>query len=258
MILSTRQVYLLRLGKPRIPCNLGGDSSSDSSVATKNDTSNVANSWDKRNVVSDSAVGLTGDGNMVDRSASTITSMMDSSSTSTITSMMDSSNKSTNFNDSSSTNSSTNFSDSSIRDSSTNFTDNRIDASTKIDNSNKSTNFTDNSTKSDLGAISAAMGLAATATNGMGSVANNSIDGVMGVMKQQSYDSQQGVMAAFELARSSGSTTAKNSSDVLGFASQAIEKTSAAMNDAKDGNQSKMVMTALIVIGAIGVAYALK
>lgn len=129
----------------------GGDES-HSSTSHQSTANNTAYNTDKRNVASDYAVAISGDGNVVDRSTSNLTKYFDQSDRST--SFTDSSNRSTNFTDSSNrstltnnlsmlldnSNRSTNFSDSSVRNTTT--------STSFSDSSNRSTNFTDNSDRS--------------------------------------------------------------------------------------------------------------
>lgn len=203
-------------------CNFGGDSKSDSSVSTINDTKNWATSIDKRAVAQDSAVSLTGDGNTVNR------------------------NSTTNFADSSnrSTTNLTSFIDNSFKDSSTKFTD----------NSDRSVH----NTVTDYGSVGSAL-------NGMGAMTTRAFDssdlatkGAIDVLKLQTTEGHKTVADAFALARASSASSQANSAAVLGFASNMVEKTSAAFAEAEDGGQSKMVMGALAVVAIVGVAFALK
>jgi hypothetical protein len=248
MILRPDQLRLLRLTGRANPYNFGGDSESDSSTQTTNQTTNNVQNNDKRNVASDSAVALSGDGNVVDRSSSSVTSFIDSSSTTStsLTSFIDNSNKSTNFSDTS--------------DKSTKFTDN----SQKNTTTATSTVFTDSSNRSvtnintDYGSINGSMTLAGSMTSKAFDVAGGALDGTIGVLKQSSADSLKSIAMAFDAASGASALSKANSAAVLGFANEAMKSTADAMADAKDSGQSKMVMTALMVIGAVGVAFALR
>jgi hypothetical protein len=253
MIYSTRQIYLLRLGKPAIPANLGGSSKSDSSVKTQNETLNNATSIDKRAVAQDSAVSLTGDGNTVNRNSTTNFADSSNRSTTSLTSFIDNS-----FKDSSSK---TTFTDSSNR--STTFTDNST--------SDSSTNFTDSSDRSvhttvtDYGSVGAALdGMGAMVGRAFGTVdlgfgvAGDGIKGAVDTLKLQTTKGYEGVSDAFAVAKAMSASSQANSAAVLGFATDTIKKTNEAFAQADDGGQSKMVMAALVVVGAVGVAMALK
>lgn len=215
-----------------LPMYFGGDSKSDSSTQTTNHTTNNVENNDKRNVASDSAVALSGNGNVVDRSSSSVTSFIDSSTSTSLTSFIDNSNKSTNFSDSS--NRSTNFSDSSNR------------------------SVTTINTNTDHGSVAGSLGLAGSMTTKAFDVAGDAIDGAVGVLKQSSSDSLKSISMAFDTAKGQSALANASSAAVMGFASEALKATQSAMEDAKDGGQSKMVMAALGVIGAVGVALALR
>lgn len=230
MILNPRQIQLMRLGLPIVPANFGGDSDSDSSTRTTNDTQNNATSTDKRAVGSDQAIALTGDGNAV---------AVDRSST---TNFMDSSNRSTTFTDLS--NRSTNFADTSNRSSTTTFTDNSNRSVTNVN--------------TDFGSVNAALGLGGTMTTKAFDTAGKAIDGAIDTLKLQTKTGADMVSKAFDLSKSAAANAQASSAQVLGFATTALQATQSALTDAKDSGQSKMVMAALVVIGVIGVAYALK
>jgi hypothetical protein len=244
MILRPDQLRLRRLTGRANPYNFGGDSESDSSTQTTNQTTNNVQNNDKRNVASDSAVALSGDGNVVDRSSSSVTSFIDSSTSTTLTQFTDNSDKSTKFTDSS--------------DKSTKFTDN------SQKNTTTSTVFTDSSDRSvtnintDYGSINGSMTLAGSMTTKAFDVAGGALDGAIGVLKQSSADSLKSIAMAFDAASGASALSKANSAAVLGFANEAMKSTADAMADAKDSGQSKMVMTALMVIGAVGVAFALR
>lgn len=214
--------------------SLFGSDDSSSTTSTSNATSNTAYNTDKRAVASDQAVSLTGDNNAIDRSTSSVTSFFDASNRSStdLTSFIDNSNKSTNFADTSSktTNDITSFADSSSKNSgnSTSF----------VDSSNRatSTSMTTMNTTSDFGAIG----------------------GAVDVLKLQTVEGQKSIMAAFDMAKNSGANSMKNSAEVLGFATSAIKESAGAFAQAADGGQSKMVLAALVVVGAVGVAFALR
>lgn len=202
--------------------NFGGDSSSDSSTNTTTSTSNLAISTDKRAVASDQAVSLTGDGNTLDRSTSNVTQMFDSS------------NRSTAFNSGNTT------------------------------NSNNTTIFTDNSDHSvrtsitDYGSVSASMATNSAMTTKALEVADHGIGAAFDSLKLQTTEGSKTIMAAFDLAAKAGANADTSSAKAIGLAQTALQSTQAAMQDAKDGGQQKMVLVALGVIGAIGLAFALK
>jgi hypothetical protein len=87
-ILRPEEIHLLRMGRPIIPAN-GGDSESEANTTTTNNTRNTAINTDKRNVASEEAVSVSGDGVVVDRSSQSTTNFSDTS------------NRSTNFSDTS-------------------------------------------------------------------------------------------------------------------------------------------------------------
>jgi hypothetical protein len=222
MILRPAQVYQLRLGRPVTPANFGGDSDSDSSTNTTNQTTNHATSIDKRNVASDAAVALSGDGNTVDRSTSNVTTFTDTSnrSSTSITEMMDKSNRSTNF----------------------------------TDNSDHSVS----TTITDYGSVNKSLdGLGAMTSKALDVAAggvNNSLDALKALADMQ----QKTVLAAFDMSKAASAGALSNSAAVMGFANSAIEKTNAALEDAADGGQSKMVTYAIAAVAAVGIAFALK
>jgi hypothetical protein len=133
----------------------GGDES-NSSTSSQSTSNQTAYNTDKRNVVSEQAIGLSGDGNVVDRSSSNLSQWFDSSDHSV--QFSDSSNRSTVMNDSrnlstmlfDSRNLSTAFTDSSDR--STQFTDNSNRSTENrtsfVDSSDRSTYFNDTSNRS--------------------------------------------------------------------------------------------------------------
>jgi hypothetical protein len=221
-IIRPAQIYMLRLGKPVTPCNWGGDSSSDSSTSTVNDTKNFATNTDKRSVASDAAVSLTGDNNTVDRSTSSVTQFFDTSnrSSASLTSFMDTSNRSTNF----------------------------------TDNSNRSVN----TSVTDYGSVGGSLSLAGSMTSKAFDVADDGIKGAIDTLKLQTGAGSKMVEQAFDLARASGANALGTSAQVIGLANSAIRQTEDALTQAKDGGQSKMVMAALAAIGVIGVAFALR
>jgi hypothetical protein len=231
-ILRPAQIYRLRMGMTITPASWGGDSSSDSSTSTLNDTKNYDTNTDRRAISGDSAVALSGDNNTVDRSTSNLTQFFDTSnrSSSTVTEFRDNSNRSTNFSDSS--NRSTNF----------------------ADNSNRSVN----TTVTDYGSVGGSLSLAGSMSTKAFEVADGGIKGAIDTLKLQSSAGAKMVEQAFDLARSSGANALGTSAQVIGLANSAIQKTEAAMTQAKDGGQSKMVMAALAAVGAIGVALALR
>ncbi|MBV6324363.1 hypothetical protein KVP70_25845 [Duganella sp. HSC-15S17] len=262
------------------PYNFGGDSESDSSTDTTSSTTNNTYNQDKRNVASDAAVAISGSGNSIDRSTSSLTSFIDSSTTSSLTSFVDSSTKdsSTKFTDNSNrsttftdgSNRSTTFTDSSTKDASTHFTDfSTKDSSTKFtDNSTKdsSTKFTDNSNRSvttvntntDYGSVNGSLTLAGSMTGKAFDVAGLGVAGAIDVLKKESDNGLKAIGMAFDSVGKQSAMSQASSAATLGFASDALRATQSAMQDAKDGGQSKMVMTAIIAAGAVAVAFALK
>ncbi len=77
--------------------NFGGDSKSDSSTKTTNNTTNWTDYNDQRVVGQDEAIGLSGNNSTVNRTTSNLTSFIDTSNRSSSTSFTDSSDRSTHF-----------------------------------------------------------------------------------------------------------------------------------------------------------------
>lgn len=224
MILRPAQIRQMRMGLTVTPANFGGDSESDSSTSTRNDTTNYATSTDKRAVASDQAVSLTGDYNTIDRSTSNTTQFFDSSnrSSTSLTSFLDQSNRSTNF----------------------------------TDNSDRS--VTTVNTMTDYGSVSGGLSLADSMTKRALDLSGNSIGGAIDVLKLQTKTGADSTAAAFDLARASGANSLSSSAAVLGFANSAIRETADAFAQAKDGGQSKMVMAAIGAVAVVGIAFALN
>lgn len=243
-------------------------SSSTSSNETLNQTTNDVTNIDKRNVASDQAVGLTGDGSWIDRSSwaqdntNNSTWMQDNSkrSSSTITQMFDNANRSTNFSDSSVRDSSTFFSDSSVRTDS--HATSLFDYSKKsdshdtsmVDNSNRSVSY--NTT--DYGSVGKALDSLGMMSSKSLDVAAGGVAGSIEALKYLADQQQKSVTAAFDLTRSASSNALGNSAQVMGFANSALEKTAAAYAQARDGGESKNIMYALAAVAVVGVAFALK
>jgi hypothetical protein len=138
-------------------------------------------------------------------------------------------------------------------------------------NRNQTTNFNDSSNRSttsltsfvhttvtDYGSVGAAL-------NGMGAMTNRAFDsvdigmaGAVDVLKLQTNEGYKAVSSAFAAAREASASAQANSAAVLGFASNMVDKTNAAFQQADDGGNSKMVMAAIVVVGAVGIAIALK
>lgn len=231
MIRNPAQIGLMRLGLPPTPCNFGGDSKSDSSTSTANYTTNNTDYNDKRNVAQDSAVSLSGDNNVVDRSTSNVTQFFDTSD------------RSTHFND--------------LSDRSTLFNSN----SGNTTNSNNTTIFTDNrstsTTVTDYGSINASLGLMGGMTTKAFDVAGMGIMGAIDTLKLQSQQQLSATKEAFDLVRSSGANNLASSAAMIGMATDAIEKTQAAFQNSSDGGDQKTVVYALGAIAVVGVAFAM-
>jgi hypothetical protein len=224
MILRPDQIRLRRLtGRPN-PYNFGGDSDSDSSTNTTNNTTNHVSSTDMRNVASDSAVAISGSGNAIDRSSSSVTSFIDNSDRSTLTS----------------------FVDMSTKDSSTKFTD----------NSDRSVHTS--TTVTDYGSVNGSLTLAGSMTNKAFDTAALGITGAIDVLKKESDNGLKAIGMAFDSVGKQSALAASSSAATLGFANDALKATQSALQDAKDSGQSKMVMTGIIAAGAVAVAFALK
>lgn len=209
----------------------GSDDSSSTTSSTSTAT-NTAYETDRRAVASENAVSLTGDNNSIDRSNTTNFFDTSNRSSTSLTSFMDNSNRSTNFQDNS------------LKDSSTHFTD--------------SSDRSVHNTVTDYGSVNSSLSLNGSMTSQAFGVAGSAIGGAIDVLKLQTVEGNKSVMAAFDMAKSSGANSMASSAAVLGFASDAIKQTNSAFAQAKDGGQSKMVMAAFGVIAAIGVAFALR
>jgi len=126
------------------------------------------------------------------------------------------------------------------------------------------TQFTDNSDRSvtnvttDHGAISGALAAMGTMTTQAFGVADNAIGGGIDVLKMQVGASSKAIERSFDLMAATAANSASNSAKTLGFASDALEKTQQAFQDAKDGAQSKMVMAAIVAAAIVAVAFAVK
>lgn len=252
-ILRPAEIRLMRMGRPTIPANFGGDSESDSSVATSNTTSNTSNWHDARATAGDNAVSLSGNGNFLDRSATT--NFNDSSNRSTLTSFVDDSNRSTNFSDSS--NRSTTFLDASVK--------NTTNSTSFVDGSNRSTNYS----TTDFGAVQAGMAGMSQAVTGAFNLSGNVVKTAQDVMMSSASASQNALNSAFQIAQQFSQGSTKNSADLLGmaqatmadtrnFATKAIEQAKDAFADAKDGGTKKIMLAVLAVVAVIGVAQVMK
>ena len=126
---------------------------------------------------------------------------------------------------------------------------------TYIDGSNRSTNIS-----TDFGSVGAALG-------GMGTISSRAIDlgqfavgGAIDVMKQQTALNAAGIASAFDVAKQSSANALTTAAQVMGFANTQTAAASDAFKAAKDesnGNRTLM-LTALAVVGAVGVAVAMK
>lgn len=218
MILRPAQIHLMRMGRPVTPANFGGDSDSDSSTNTTNRTDNYAQNIDRRNVASDSAVSLSGDNNVVDRSSSSVTTFTDTSNRST-----------------------------------TSITE-------MLDKSNRSTNMstTTNNTVTDYGSVNKSLDGLGNMTSKAMDVAAGGVNGAMDTLKYLASMQLKTVEAAFDISKATSANALGNSAAVMGFANDALNKTSDSMRDAKDSGQSKMVTYAIAAVAAVGIAFAFK
>lgn len=142
----------------------------------------------------------------------------------------------------------TQFFDSSNRSSTslTSFTDNR----STVDNSDRSVRIT----STDHGAVAAGLGLGNKALDTVG----KTVDSAFNLATLQSKNGLEATRAAFDLAKSSGANSLAGSAAVLGFASDTIQEARAAFQEAEDGGQKTIAIYALLAVGAIGVALALR
>lgn len=246
---------LMRLGCSATLANFGGDSDSDSSTTTNNTTRNDYFVTDKRNTVGDQAIGLSGDNNTIDRSTSNLTQFFDSS------------NRSTNFSDSSDR--STHFADNSDRSTAFNSNNTTSNSNNTIFTDNRDMSVHSSTTITDYGSVAASVGLAGAMStkaletagllNGQNvGLAGLSITGAIDNMKLQSQTGLEATKLAFDLVRSSGANNLQSSAAVLGMAQNAIEKTSAAFQEASDGGEKKTIMYAIGAVAVIAVAFALR
>lgn len=198
-------------GRPSPYC-FGGGSKSDSSTQTTSNTSNLTNYNDKRAVGQDEAISLGGDGNVVNRSTSNLTSFIDSS------------------NRSSSSN--TSF----------------------VDNSNRSVSMTTTNVTTDHGAVAAGLGLGTKALDTVGATTKQAF----ALATIQAENGLKATQAAFDLAKSSGANSLAGSAAVLGFASDTIKEARTAFQEADDNGQKTIAVYAILAVGAIGVAMAVR
>lgn len=132
---------------------------------------------------------------------------------------------------------------------------------------NSSTSFTDNSDRSsttittvtDFGAIGQMLGT-------VGTVANRAIGqsemlgaGAIDSLNKTGANSVMLALKAFDTASAQSANAISSAREVMGFAQRAIDETSDAFATAKDGGTNKtMLIVALAVVGAVGVAVAMR
>lgn len=229
----------------------GGGGSSQANTSTATSTTTSTNMLDQSMMGGDNAVGLNGNGNLVDKSVTNNTAFTDTS------------NKSTNFADNSTTDNSTFFSDTS--NNSTSF----------ADSSNRSTNFLDSSTTStvstsssssstintisDFGSVTAALGGMGQLSSAALTLSGQVVKDGMGMLANQSKDNMAMADKAFAFASSQSAADAQKYTDVLGFAKDTIQQASTAYADAKDGGANKtLLIAAVATVGVVGLAMAMK
>jgi hypothetical protein len=114
--------------------------------------------------------------------------------------------------------------------------------------------------QTDFGSVGAAL-------SGMGTISSKAIDlgqfaigGAIENMKQQTALNAAGIASAFDVAKQSSANALTTAAQVMGFANTQTVAASDAFKAAKDetnGNRTLM-LTALAVVGAVGVAVAMK
>jgi hypothetical protein len=198
----------------------GGDSNANTTTTTTNHT--TQNNTDQSMMGGDNAVGVNGVGNIVDKSVVNNTAFNDSS------------NRSTNFFDAS--------------DRSTSF----------VDSSNRSSTSNTTYSTTDFGAVSKAL-------DGMGQLSSATLNTSSSIVKDglsaataQSANSLAVLDKAFNFVAGQSATNAQKYEQVMGFASDAIQKSNDAFANAKDGGASKTVTTVALAAAAVGLALALK
>lgn len=132
------------------------------------------------------------------------------------------------------------------------------DTTSFLDNSNRSTTNITNTSVTDYGSVSAALGVSSSLGTKALDVADNTLQGTLGVMKLQAQNSATATAQAFNFATAAGANAMGTSAQVLGFANSAIQDTAAAFAQSKDSGQSKMVMAAIAAAALVGVAFALR
>lgn len=229
------------------------DNSSSSTTTTNTDNRRSTVNTDNSQMFGDNAVN--GSSN----------SWVDSSNRSS--SFSDSSNRSTNFSDSSDRSTtmtdlsdrSTNFSD--LSDRSTKFSDYSNKSTNFSDSSNRSTNFSDSSNKnsnnvttitnSDFGSIGAALSGYGRVTDSVVNASQGSIMGAIGLMKDLAAENSKAVSLAFGAAGKASQDAERTSAQILGFASQSVEKTKAAFESAAQPENKKLMYAAFAVVGIV-------
>lgn len=215
-------------------CFGGGGGSSQANTSTATTTTTSTNMLDQSMMGGDDAVGLNGNGNMVDKSVINNTAFNDTS------------NRSTNFSDAS--NRSTNFTDNSARDSgnSTVFTD----------NSNRST-YT-SVTATDFGSVGKSLdGMSQLSALAVGNYGQIVKDGQAGLLTQGANNLSL-MQKAFDFAGSSSAADAQKYADVIGFAKTTIDQANDAFATAKDGGETKKFTIVAATVAAVGIAFALS
>lgn len=145
------------------------------------------------------------------------------------------------------TSNTTTFTDNSDRSSKTSFTD----------TSNRST--TTISYQTDFGSVQAALGGMERVAGRAVDTSQISINGAIDSLNKTGANSVALAMRAFDMAKEQSANAITNTNAALGFAESAIGQTRAAFAEAKDGGTNKtMLLVALAVVGAVGVATAMK
>lgn len=144
---------------------------------------------------------------------------------------------------------STSFSDSSNR--STNFAD-----SSKRDSENVTTT---NITTTDFGSVGKSLeGMGAIASRVVG-LADTSVMGALESVNKTGANNLAFALKAFDVSSAQSANALTTSREVMGFADKAINQSKAAFAEAKDGGTNKtMLIVGLAVVGAVGVALAMR
>lgn len=135
------------------------------------------------------------------------------------------------------------------------------------DTSNRSTTFTDQSDRSttttntvtDFGAIGRMLETVGTVASRAVGASETLGAGAIDSLNRTGANSVMLALKAFDNASAQSANAITSSREVMGFAAQALGESRAAFAEAKDGGTNKtMLIVALAVVGAVGVAVAMR